>query len=749
MSDVPHQWIRARHQHDRRRLLAAGDEAPVLAVLDAHRRLRGPYSAGGALMRAVVPEALRDWPGLVASHETEILALTPELRGVVPATRETLTSLAVPKERTRFYSRLRTARIAHGLTEFLHGHLSRLGGGPRLLLVDNAHEADPTDQELLAVLLRRADPALLRLRIATAADELNTPPGPLAEPLRPALERYARVITGGETQLPPLPPLSAPDLAARWVDGDCVDDDPRPRAAYEGLAPADRAALHEARADALVAAGEPSLALGAVPYHRERGGDPAGAGAGALRTALDICVDLGFYHATVDFAERGLALVDPITARKDWWAFTTKKTTSLAALGRPEEALVLYEGARAATDSPMVHMQAAYATSMIHTRYLPRDEQDHSTARAWANAAVAFAQAIPDPAERAFQTVFNRNGLALVAVHEGKLDEALALVSEGITWLDRRLEADEHALHRSVLKHNRSQVLIALGRYEEALTDLDDVIAIDSNHAEYHFDRGNLLRRLNRPAEAVVCYERAMALSPPFPEVVYNRADTRLELGDIPGALADFGYAIELDPGRVDAYVNRASLLYATDDPAGAGRDIGAGLELDPDNAPLLCLRGQLLAASDADAAHTALTGLVTVHPDYAPAWAARGAVSYERGELADAIDDFGRSLELEDTPDVRFNRGVAYLETGNPDKALADLSAAFEATGDPEAQLQLGVCLLKLDRPAEARSAFLRCVEEDPALAPRVEAETGLVLDSDSDRYGAGAGAALDVRHG
>ncbi|MFD7894511.1 tetratricopeptide repeat protein [Streptomyces sp. NPDC059743] len=729
MSDVPHQWIRARHQHDRRRLLAAGAEVPVLAVLDAHRRLRGPYSAGGALLRTVVPEALRDWPALVAAHETEILALTPELRGVVPATRETLTSLAVPKERTRFYSRLRTARIAHGLTEFLHGHLRRLGDGPRLLLVDNVHEADPTDQELLAILLRRADPGLLRLRIATAADELNTPPGPLAEPLGPALERYAHVITGRDTPLPPLPPLPAEDLAAQWVAGDCTGDDPRPRAAYEALAPADRAALHDARADALTAAGEPSLALGAVPYHREHGRDPYGAGAGALRTALDICVDLGFYHATVDFAERGLALVDATTARSDWWAFTTKKTTSLAALGRPEEALVLYEGARAATDSPMVHMQAAYATAMIHTRYLPRDEQDHSTARAWANAAIAFAQAIPDPGERAFQTVFNRNGLALVAVHEGELEEALRLVSEGIVWLDRSLGASEHALHRSVLKHNRSQVLIALGRYEEALADLDDVIAVDSNHPEYHFDRGNLLRRLDRPADAVVCYERAMALSPPFPEVVYNRADTRLELGDIPGALADFGYAVELDPGRVDAYVNRASLRYATDDLAGAGQDIGAGLELEPDNAPLLCLRGQLLAVSDADAAHTALSGLVAARPDYAPAWAARATVSYERGELMDAIEDFGRSLALEDTADVRFNRGVAYLEAGDPDKALADLSAAFEATGDPEAQLHLGVCLLKLDRPAEARAAFHRCVEEDPDLAARVEA--------------------LDVRHG
>ena len=94
---------------------------------------------------------------MVAAHEIELRCVTPELRDRIPATRETLTSLAVPAERTRFYSRLRTLRIAHGLTEFLRDYAAAIGE-PRSIVIDHLDDADQTDQELVSVLLRRIDP---------------------------------------------------------------------------------------------------------------------------------------------------------------------------------------------------------------------------------------------------------------------------------------------------------------------------------------------------------------------------------------------------------------------------------------------------------------------------------------------------------------------------------------------------------------------------------------------------------------
>ena len=54
------------------------------------------------------------------------------------------------KERTRFYSRLRTLRIAHGLVEFLRDLPVQ---APASLVVENLDEADPTDAEFMSILL--------------------------------------------------------------------------------------------------------------------------------------------------------------------------------------------------------------------------------------------------------------------------------------------------------------------------------------------------------------------------------------------------------------------------------------------------------------------------------------------------------------------------------------------------------------------------------------------------------------------
>ena len=48
------------------------------------------------------------------------------------------------------------------------------------------------------------------------------------------------------------------------------------------------------------------------------------------------------------------------------------------------------------------------------SRHLDRNDQ---IAKAWLNSAIATASLLPDPSERAFQSAFYKNGLALVVGH--------------------------------------------------------------------------------------------------------------------------------------------------------------------------------------------------------------------------------------------------------------------------------------------------------------------------------------------
>lgn len=681
-----HVWLRGGRRTDRlARLDHLGLPEPLLPerpVLDAHGRRRGPYTLFGTVLRGVVPVALERWPELVAAHEIAILTAAPELRDIVPATRETLTSLAIPAERTRFYSRLRTLRIAHGLAEFLRDHAAGLGK-PRCLVIEELDHADPTDVEAVGVLVRRVDPAVLRVVIGTGSDQLPEAPTAPAAPHLAVVEAF----TGGEPG-----PAPEGDLVAAYVADECLTDDPRSVAAYDAADPARRAALHDARADELEATGELTWRLGAVPYHRERGADPKITGVRALRFALDYCIDNGFYDVTVELGVRGRALVTSAANPEFWWAFTTKMTTSLGAVSRPEEAEALYDEARAVSTSASVHMQAAYATAMLYTRHHDEPHRDHQLARGWINQAIAFASQIQDPRERAFQSAFHRNGLALIEVHQRKLPAALELVNWGLESLDEALGASGHALHRSVLRHNRANVYGGLGRLEEALADFTAVIELDPNYSEYYFDRANLLRRMDRHDDALVDYEHAMRLSPPYPEVFYNRADIRRDQGDDEGALADLDYVLDLDPDHVDARLNRAGLLLELGAAAAAERDVVAGLAVDPANAALHCLEGQLaLLDEDLDRAEAAFTRATEADPTYQPAWVGRATTRFAGGAPAAALAHLDRAAALADDAAVLFNRALVLRALDRYTEARQDLErAAVLAPDDPDVLSEL-----------------------------------------------------------
>ncbi|GII77352.1 hypothetical protein Sru01_23340 [Sphaerisporangium rufum] len=685
-----HHWIRGDRRHDRDALRDRLGLPPALAVLDAHRRLRGPYTAVGALMRALAPDALDRRPDLGPRHNIEILTTTPELRDAVPPAWTTLEWTAGKGERTRFYSRLHTLNIANGLAEFLRDHLAEAGGGPRTLVVENLHEADPTDQEFVAVLLRRTDLGALTVVAGTGTGPIADPPGEIAISLAPMLEAHAVRHDAPATAPPPLPA----DPAAAYVAGDCTSDDPRLREAYERLPRAERARLHDARAAGLAAAGEFSLTLGAVPYHAEHGSDPAGAGLRALRAAMDHCRGIGLYQAAADLGLRGRAIVERSADEELWWHFTNATSTTLASLGRAGEAMDIYDEARAATADPIAHMELAYGTAMLYARHYPEPQRDYQRARAWMNMSIAIASLVEDPKRRAFHTVFGHNGLALVETRQKGAAEALRLLEEGMARLDRELAPGEHLLHRAVLRYNRAQVLGMMGRLEESLADYTAVVELDPDFPEHHFNVGNILRRLGREEEAIAAYRRALSLSPPFPEAYYNLGDARLELGDVEGALADFGYAIELDPGHVDARVNRAGLLCDLGDVTGALAEVETGLALAPGNAHLLCLHGRLLAErGEAAAARDALSAALERDARLPEAWALRGQLAYEAGDLPGAVRDLDQAVELSDAPPILFNRGVVYQAAGRYADAAADFEKVLAAGDDEEAAARLDAC--------------------------------------------------------
>lgn len=721
-----HWWFDAAATAD----TTAADSPPSPSLeVRCHRRLRGPFTAAHFLLHQAVPQLVAHDRELVASaRATEVESIAPELMAIVPTPPQTLTNLADATERTRFYPATRALRIAHGVAELLMDWARVAHPRGLTLAFRGLDEADPTDRDLVAVLLRRCDPATLTVVVdgAGAADDL-----------------LGRALAGHAHRVPRLPFVDAEllpdtDLAQRYIDSDGTSDDARLLLAYEALPAAERARRHTARAGLLAGRDEPTLRLGAIPYHLEHGTDPRGAGVEAIVEAVTACFDKGFYEAVVDLAERGRALLADAEPDRTYWNLTHKTGACLCYLGRGADAFAYFEEMRRGSTSQDAHMGTAYLMAMLYTRFLPKDAHDEDLALAWVNTAISIADVHPDPHKRVLVRAFMRNARALVELHRGNAGGSLALVDEAMAITDADFGPDEQLLHRSVLLYNRAQVRGARGDHTASLADYDEVIRRDPDYGDYYFERAAQHRALGAAREALADYAAAIRLTPPFYEAHFNRADLLRELGDDAGALRDLDYALDVEPDHVDSLLHRADLSLERGDLDRARADIDHGLALLPGHPQLLAAQGTLYSElGDTRAAYESYSAALKADPGCLAAWANRAVLAFDAGRPAEAVDDLDAALALDDDAELRVNRAVALQSLGEHRRAVADLERALESAGgvpDPELFYLRGVSRFALDDPPGALTdwrAHLDAYERDEASphAEEIHARAGAAL--------------------
>ncbi|NUP47139.1 MAG: tetratricopeptide repeat protein [Catenulispora sp.] len=688
--------------------------APALEVW-CHRRLRGPFTGGGNLMRQLVPELLERHPHLVKDRVTEIAAVAPELADVGMLAPQTLTNTASHKERTRFYPATRALRIAHGLAELLMEWARAEHPDGVVIAFRDLDHADPTDRDLAAALLRRCDPAVLTViaEADAAGDDL------LGKALVAHAERSDAVLAPRQA-----PESPGSDPAQQYIDSDGTLRDPAVIAAYEALPAEERERRHTERAEHLAEHGELTHRYGAIPFHAERGGDPAGAGLRACYVAVDELFKVGFYEAVLDLALRGRVLVAD-TKPKEYFQFTHKVGACLSYLDRGADAIAYLHEERQGSIDPIVHMNGAYQLAMLYTRFLPKKDHDEPAAMAWVNTALALAENQPDPTLRALFRAFMRNARALVELHSRNAQGALDLVTEAMAITDAECGPDEQLLHRSVLLYNRAQVLAANGDFVGSLRDYDDLISRDPEYGDYYFERAAQRRAAGDPEAALADYAEAIRLSAPFYEAHYNRADLLRELERDDEAMRDLDYALELEPDHVDSLVNRSDLLLSLGEVDRARADIEHGLTVEPDNANLLAAQGALFeACDDVQGALASYTAALAADPELTVAWVNRAVLAFSAGRPADALADLDAAIALGDDPALRANRAIALQDLGEHDRAVTDLDAALaEGADDPSLLFRRGLSRQALgDGPgarADWRAHLDACgPEESPFLA-------------------------------
>lgn len=122
-------------------------------------------------------------------------------------------------------------------------------------------------------------------------------------------------------------------------------------------------------------------------------------------------------------------------------------------------------------------------------------------------------------------------------------------------------------------------------RYPDALREFRAVL-VDRPDMDYVWtDCASMELLSGKYAEAVTDLDQAIAVNPAETASYINRGIAHRHLGQIDLALADYSKALEIDPHNLNAYINRGALYLAIKDFERAEADFTKALELQPDNA--------------------------------------------------------------------------------------------------------------------------------------------------------------------
>jgi tetratricopeptide (TPR) repeat protein len=309
----------------------------------------------------------------------------------------------------------------------------------------------------------------------------------------------------------------------------------------------------------------------------------------------------------------------------------------------------------------------------------------------------------------------------------GQFAEAERISGDVLMALGRYREAlarYEAALARepqlATALYSSAAALRALGRFEEALTRARAALARQPT-AEAYFQQGAALRDLGRFAEAVASFDLAIALKPNYVEAHTSRGIALGQLQRNTEALASFERAIALRPAAAELHNNQGNMLRRLRRLPEALASFERAIAFEPGLAMAYNNRGLVLQALRRyEEAAASCERALALQPDFADAHNNLGVQQYELGRPAAALASWRRALELQPRMDgVHGNLSNALRDLELPEDALAESELGIREDADSAVNhCNRGNALFDLGRFAEAIASYDRAIELDPRYA-------------------------------
>ncbi|MFD2204546.1 tetratricopeptide repeat protein [Kiloniella antarctica] len=152
---------------------------------------------------------------------------------------------------------------------------------------------------------------------------------------------------------------------------------------------------------------------------------------------------------------------------------------------------------------------------------------------------------------------------------------ALKIYDAAATRLEKLADAmkTDNAELRSQLLHQAGRAWYDHGDLERAFAVQSTAITLYPDGTDYYIDRAEILAELGRFNEALIDLEVAHSLDPERDDIITLRATAKRYLGDDIGAKTDIDRALEINPDNQEALLERGILKRIKGDDTGARED--------------------------------------------------------------------------------------------------------------------------------------------------------------------------------
>ena len=254
--------------------------------------------------------------------------------------------------------------------------------------------------------------------------------------------------------------------------------------------------------------------------------------------------------------------------------------------------------------------------------------------------------------------------------------------------------------------------------FSRAIPLYERVIALQPDHAEAYYKRGNACKDLGQLAEALTSYDAAIERKPDFQYAWCNRGAVQQGLGLHEAALNSFDQAAKLNPDDIIAHANRASLLQGMSRWEEALASHDRVLALNTQLFQSWCHRGNVLRQlGQPEAALQSYREALKYKPDYAEAHYNCGVLLEHFQQPEAALASYDRAVESQPGfYQAHYNRAGILKAAQRVQEAIAAYDSAIATQPDyPEAHANRGVALQQLERWEEALAAYDRALALRP----------------------------------